>query len=262
MILTHSGNAGDIVFSIPTINYLTGGNKIATLYIKDVKYISPYGSQFDFVRDLLLQQDGIKEVLPFTPSDNNWAYFNWPGLTYDYDLDKARHERNRGRIHIVKRYFDAFGITKDHKEPFLKIDNECKRDEKFALIHLTPRWNGLQYDWDRIYQEAKDRHENVYFIGFQSEWLDFTVRYSQIEHIPTVDLLDIARLIRDCQAVYCNQGVSLTIAQGLGKQYYLARNGDKTNCLLFTPNEHVYGREYYAKNNTLSMAPDSHLKRN
>lgn len=257
MIFTHSGNSGDLVFSVPTIHHLTGGEKKAILYIKPARYV--YGNQYDFVKDFLLQQDCIKEVKSFIPPDDNWAYFNWPGLKFDYDLDTARHQKNRGRVHIVKRYFDQFGISKDHTLPWLKIDEEEKRDEKFALIHLTPRWSGLQYDWKRIYQEALTRHGKVYFIGLQVEWLDFCIRFGQIEHLPTENLLQMARLIRDAEALYCNQGVGLTIAQGLGKEYYLARNGMKTNCLLYTKNEHLYEREMLIEGNTLNMPPDSHL---
>src|SRR6187549_3233261 len=99
MVFVHSGNSGDIVFSIPTINYLICGEKKAIVYIKAANYV--YGNQYDFVKDLLIQQDGIKEVHPFIPTDGNWNYFNWPGLKYDYDLDDARRQHMRGRIHIV-----------------------------------------------------------------------------------------------------------------------------------------------------------------
>lgn len=262
MTLTHTGNAGDIIFSIPTINALAKRHgERATLYIKRLQYVCPYGDQYEFVKDLLAQQSGVKEVVPFVPSDNNWNYFKWSGLKPDYDLDEARHQKNRGRIHIIKRYFDQFDIREDHTKPFLKIDDYEKRNEKYALIHLTPRWNGLQYDWKRIYSEALERHGKVYFVGFQTEWLDFVVRFGQIEHLPTENLLQLSRLIRDCEALYCNQNVSLTIAQGLGKPYYLARNGYKTNCILGTPQEHIYGTEYLLRENTLNMPPDSHLKK-
>lgn len=260
MIFTHSGNAGDIIFSIPTINHLTSGERKAIVYIKTAKYV--YGDQFTFVKDLLLLQEGIKEVHPFTPAGaDDWNYFRWPGLTPDYDLDYARLQRQRGMIHIVKRYFDQFGIVKDHTRPFLAIDDEEIRHERFALIHLTPRWNGLQYDWARIYNEAKERHGKVYFTGFVSEHLDFTIRYGEIEHLQTENLLELARLIRDAEAIYCNQNVALTIAQGLGKQYYLARNGMKTNCCLYTSNEYLFDGGYFIAGNTMSMPPDSHLIR-
>jgi len=263
MIYSHSGNAGDIVFSIPCIQELEKRNSSdnAIVYIKQAKYV--YGDQFTFCKDLLLQQPGIKEVHPFVPIDDNWNYFNWPNLKYDYDLDDARRQSQRGRIHIIKRYFDQFGIKADHRKPFLKIDDAYKREEKFALIHLTPRWNGLQYKWRTIYEEAMKRHGKVYFIGLQCEWLDFTIRFGAIEHLPTENLLEMARLIRDTEALYCNQGVALTIAQGIGKEYSLVMNGTKTNCHLGTYNEHLLGSEYLSPSHTFTadMMPDSHLKR-
>jgi hypothetical protein len=259
MIFTHSGNSGDIIYSIPTINHLTNGEKRASVFIKPAKYV--YGNQYDFVKDLLLMQIGIKEVLPFIPPDNNWAWHHWPGLKQDYDLDAARHERNRGVVHIIKRYFDAFNIQKDHREPFLFIDDNKKNAGKYALIHLTPRWSGPLYRWDEILSIAKKRHESVFFIGFQSEWLDFCVKYGWIEHIETESLLDMARLIRDCEALYCNQGVALTIAQGLGKKYYLVKNGNKTNCHLGTKNENIIGYEFLSGKQNINEPPDSHIQK-
>lgn len=257
VVFCHSGNSGDIVYSIPTIKHLSGSEP-ATVYIKAVQYASPNGNQFDFVERFLTQQ-GITPI-PFIPEDNDWSLYHWPWVKYDYDLDKAREQRQRGTIHIIKRYFDAFGIAKDHKQPFITVDNLYKRNEKFALIHLTSRWNGLQYDWCKIYEEAMQRHGKVYFVGFQYEWLDFTIRYEGIEHLPTNDLLDLARLVRDAEAVYCNQGVVLTLAQGMGKDYWLVRNGNKTNCHLGTFNEHLYGREYLIPDHTMgNSVPNSHI---
>ena len=262
MIFTHSGNSGDVIFSLPTINFLTGGRKEAILYIKPARYV--YGNQYEFCKDFLLQQDCIKEVRCFEPErKEDWSYFRWPGLNFDYDLDIARYQKGRGRIHIVKRYFDAFGITEDWRKPWLKIDEEAIFKRRFALIHLTDRWNGLQYDWIKIYREALCKHEYVFFIGLKNEHDDFEKRFGRlIGWLPTQNLLQMARLIRDCQALYCNQGVALTIAQGLGKEYYLVRNGDKTNTHLGTPNEHLLGVDYLAKNHTLeNMPPDSHIIR-
>jgi len=263
MIYSHSGNAGDIVFSIPCIQELEKRNNSyhAIIYIKQARYV--YGDQFTFCKDLLLQQPGIKEVHPFVPIDDNWNYYNWPGLKYDYDLDDARRQSQRGRIHIIKRYFDQFGIKADHTKPFLKIDNLYKRNDRYALIHLTGRWNGMQYDWKRIYNEAKERHGNIYFIGFTSECEEFNRRYGQVEQLYCENLLEMARLIRDAEALYCGQGVALTIAQGLGKEYWLVKNGIKTNCHLGTSNEHLIGAEYLSPLHTFTadMIPDSHLKR-
>lgn len=244
MIFSHSGNIGDVLYSVPTINYLTGGEKKAILYLKAAKY--ELGDQYEALRDLLLQQNGIKEVIPFIPENKeDWNWFRWPGLKMDYDLDLARGQSGKGRIHIIKRYFDTFGIKKDHKiVPFLKLDSFFKREERYALISLSPRWHGYLVNWKKIYEEAKEKHGKVYFTGFISEWLTFQRLFGQIEHIAAENMLKVARLIRDCEALYCNQGPALVIAQGLGKKYYLAPNRPpgsfmRTNCILGTENENI-----------------------
>lgn len=245
MIFTHSGHLGDVIYSLPTISYFVGGQKEAVLYIKErnerdlpnLKY-----TQYDALAELMKQQPCIKEVHPFAPHDNNWSDHYWPGLKFDIDLDDARYQRQRGLIFHLKRYFDQFNVPLDYKKcfPFLKIDDEYPAKIRYALFHVTARWHGYAYDWKLKVNEARMKYDRIYFTGYEEDHQEFQTRYNVIiDHLKTKDLLELARLIRDCQAIYCNQNSALVIAQGLQKEYFLCRNINKTNCHAGTFNEHI-----------------------
>jgi len=225
-------------------------------------------TQYDAIKDLLLLQPYIKEVKRFhCPGD--YGPGCWPGLKMDYDLDEARKQDGRTvksyNFH-VERYFLQFGLTKIRKDkmaysrdewreyikrdglrtgedwrnhiPWLTIDEENKRTDNYAIFHITDRWHGFLPDWRTIYRTELLKYDRIYFTGYKSDYYKFEERYStMMDYLPTGTLLDLARVVRDAQAVYCNQNCALVISQGLGKKYYLARNADRTHCHTNLKNE-------------------------
>lgn len=252
---SHSGHLGDILYSLPAVKILSGGEAI--IHIKRVfedhrghingncgQELKEY-TQFDAIKDLLLAQSYIKEVIEYVPPPG-WDYTPklWPGLEgkIDYDLDLSRNQRGRRYVFHVKRYFDTFGITDDCKNhiPWLEIDDKHIIKTNYAIFHVTDRWHGFLPDWKRIYQNELRKYDRIYFTGYKHDYDKFEARYStMMDHLYTETLLDLARVIRDARAIYCNQNVALVIAQGLGKEYYLAKNDDRTHCHAGTLNEHI-----------------------
>lgn len=244
MVFTHSGNIGDVLWSIPFMTHATKGERVADIYVKPKLY--EHGDQVSAIEDLLLKQDCVRSVIPFVPPDNNWSDHYWPGLTMDYDLDAARWQRGRGYIYHIKRYFDTFNVPYNAPQnPWMKVDNmpyshTAPHPKDYALICLSPRWNGeYVVDWTRVYQQIKERHKNFYFIGFTSECERFNRMYGEVEQLFTNNMLEVTRLIRDAEAVYCNQGPVLVISAGLSKEYYCAFNPGRSNCKSNLPNEHA-----------------------
>lgn len=261
---SHSGHLGDILYSLPAVKILSGGE--AVIHIKEVfedhrghingncgQELVAY-TQYDALRDLLLSQSYIKEVHKYIPPPGvDYSPGLWPGLKVDYDLDKSRHQRQKAWIFHVKRYFDAFGITEDWRNhvPWLEVDNGrfyryvelldgTVRQENYAIFHVTDRWHGFVPDWKRIYQNELRKYDRIYFTGYKHDYDKFEARYStMMDYLPTETLLDLARVIRDAQVVYCNQNCSLVISQGLGKKYYLAKNADRTHAITNLENENI-----------------------
>lgn len=235
-----SGSLGDIIYALPTIRALGGG----TLYVKESYFWPPYGSLYTAIKDLMLQQDCIDDVKPYPGSFPPFHYD--PKIHIDYDLDLALNQPLRGRNHNIKSCLNAFGLSNnDWNKPFLKVEGPNRWTYKghpfreYGLIQLTPRWRDhSQINWERVYMKM-DVKGPVYFVGFQDEHLDFMDKYGYIVRLQTANILELAILIRDCKVFYGNQSVGVTIAQGLGKEYWLEQKPTKTNVLMYTPNENI-----------------------
>lgn len=233
----HNGKIGDVLFSLPTIRELGGG----ILYIPENTPDECTG-MYSALKDLLLLQPCIHEVREY-PS--GLAYMEQaPGIHIDYDLDDARKQPAKGVIHIVKRYMDQFKIhITTWANPWLIVDEKPTGIKgPYTLINYTgrhrinERMGKSKVDWKRVLQSIKG---HVLFIGLPEEYVLFCQEYGPVIYYHTKNMLEVARLIRDCDALYCNQSSALAIAQGLGKPYHLDVKPGKTNCLLYTKNEYI-----------------------
>lgn len=226
----HSGGLGDIVYAIPVMRKLG----IGRIYVKRAYYFEPYGDLYR-ASCRLLEQQGF-EVLP---TDGKYLPGKFdPAITFDINLDDSRRQPFRGRNHILISYLNQYKLPHEGwKSPWLNIEGENEIKEPYSIIHLTPRWRtGSRVNWRLVMSTIKGAK---YFVGFQNEWVEFCRLYGNVEWLPCNDILDMAILIRDADSVYCNQSVSLSLAQGLGKKYYLEAKPGKTNCLMFNKNENI-----------------------
>ena len=229
MIAATSGGLGDIVYSIPILKEL----KVKTLYVKESYYFHPYGNLYTSIKRLVEQHD-----IACLPTDGKYPPHEYhPDLRFDFDLDLARKERHRGTNHIIKSYLNCFKLDIDYKKPFLSVTGYSPISKPYSIIQRTPRWRQRsKVDWKTIIPKI----EYPVFVGFLDEYYDFCkVTGSNIPCYGCDDILDMAVLIRDCEAFYGNQSVGLTLAQGLGKKYFLERNPGKTNAIMKTPNENI-----------------------
>jgi hypothetical protein len=227
-----SGGCGDIVYAIPVMKKLG----ITLVYVKENWYRPPHHSLYSVMKPLLEMQ-GF-EVLPTAGGYDPMQYE--PSLKLDYDMDSFRLKRARGKVHIMVNMLNYFELpTNNWTKPWLKVDGDGAGlpSEAYSLIHLTPRWReNSRVDWERVFMKIDGP---VFFIGFPEEHAEFCRLYGSIPLKPTDNILQMAQLIRDCRALYCNQSVALTIAQGLGKKYYLEVKPGKTNTLMYTKNENI-----------------------
>jgi len=215
--LYHSGGLGDIIYSLPTVKALGGG----VLYLPEYSKYPPYPKCYDNLKRLLLKQPYITAVK---------RYINQP---IDYNLDLFRQQPLAGRRHLIKRHLDAFECCVDNwQDPWLNMP-----ESKFngSIVHITPRWrDNSKVNWHKIIDEIEG---NVYCIGMVEEFK--AINHKKLQYLQTNNLFYLAEAISGAKAVYCNQNVSLAIAQGLGKTYFLEQKPGKTNCLLYTDNENI-----------------------
>lgn len=223
-----SGGAGDLVYYIQILKQLS----VDTIYVKENFYHPPHGNLCQTMKRIMESQ-GF-EILP---TSGAYPIFQFdPVLKFDYNLDNFRKQHGRGMRHIMERMAAHFKVKYSFK-PWLQNIPDSDLPKPYTIIHLTERWRqGSKVDWKKVLHSIEGK---VYFTGFQHEWVDFCNSVGNVEWLPTNDIYDMAVLINGASSVYCNQSIALTLAQGLGKEYWLERKPGKKNTLMFTKNEHL-----------------------
>lgn len=249
----HSGGAGDMIYALPTMKNLGGG----ILYLRQSNPYNEICKLYDILKPLLEKQSFIHEIREYPPSESIHEVV--PDIHIDYDLDSFRKS---SLLHqsLMKSYFDAFSLEVDYNVPFLELDEDelimpknkdvvdLKVGKPYVLINRTQRYRDSQFDWKPIFETIVGEYKTaIYFVGLKDEYLDFVNNIGFCTWIPTNNMLDVARLIKFSDKLYCNQSVALTIAQAFGHPYMLEVAPNHWNCIMGTPNETLINIKQEAK---------------
>ncbi len=212
----HSGDLGDIIFSLPTIKALGGG----------ILYLDPQGGLNEplvtwgngrYNQTRLNEQSiyNIKPLLELQPYIERIELLK-PGIKVDYNLDRFR--QHIGQACITKAHLDAFGQSAIWmKDPWLFLDTTRSYDvpARDILVVRTFRMHGNQAFWEMYPDEYIKRSV---FVGAPKEYEIFNETFSF--DIPFWDLkgiLALAEAINGCSLFVSNQTLGHAIAEGFKK---------------------------------------------
>lgn len=217
----HSGDLGDIIFSLPTIKELGGG----------ILYLDPTGGIDDFmvswgdgryqktnltfkscelIKPLLLEQSYIEDVIIDNP-------------TYvDFNLNCFRNFLSAGNI--CRAHLKSFDLnTELDQTKWLELNSSSLFFEnRNILIARTLKvqanhafWEMYPLDW--IFKSV--------FVGLPFEYEVFSKVFNHdIPFWELNNILDLARAINGCELFVSNQTLGHAIAEGLKKnliqEYY------------------------------------------
>jgi len=212
----HSGDLGDIIFSLPTIKAVGGG----------ILYLDPKGGEeeplvswgkglfnstkmgedtIESVRELLEYQDYIKEVRL------------WAGEEVDYNLDMFRmHIRYNN---LSDSHLAAFGISfKERDESWLKVPSSVIDDvDRDVVFARSCRYHANYSFWETIDRELVSK---AFFLGFKEEYEQFKYTYPHMSEVPlreVKNIMEMAQVISGADLFVGNQGLPHAIAEGLKK---------------------------------------------
>lgn len=212
----HSGNLGNIIFSLPTIKALGGG----------ILYLDPKGGEdeplVNWANGLFtktrLNEESIENIRPLLEIQEYITEVRlWEGEEVDYNLDMFRmHNRynNFSDSHLA-----AFGIDFSKRDeawllvPDLIVD-EPDRDVIFAR---SCRYHGNYAFWETINRDLLDRAS---FLGFKEEYEFFKYTFPHMAEVPhreVSNLLEMAQVIAGCDMFVGNQGLPHALAEALKK---------------------------------------------
>ena len=207
MRFKHSGNSGDIIYSLPSIKSLT---KDAELFIElDVPMQLYAGAfhpnngvrmtkeMFDMLAPLLMLQPYIKSVKI------------WNGEEVDYDLDGFRYiPMNLGQGNISRWYFNITKKLPDLSRKWLKTGDYLTETPP-VIIARSERYQNpnIRFNFLNDYDCG--------FLGTQREYLLMKAKIPNLKWVKVMDFLELAEVINYSSLFIGNQSFPYSVAEGL-----------------------------------------------
>jgi hypothetical protein len=205
----HSGNAGDIVYALPTIK------KIQELFQKPVNLYLKLNQSHDLpphyehpLGSVMLNSNMAQMLIPLLseqPYINACKIYSNPRI--DIDLDQVRRaglQLDRGSI--ARWYGYVFGVNADLYKSWLKV----KSNLDYSFLKKYPK---------------------LVFVGVQVEFDDMKLQLPNIEYLKVADFLKLAEAIAGCRFFIGNQSFPFSIAEALKTPRILETFFDNPNVI-------------------------------
>lgn len=218
----HSGAFGDLIYSLPIVKHLGGGDFF--LHLNQINWIGQYYynsppnlfhkdrltlEDFVYMEDFMLAQDYITT---FNVLDPKTSMIN-------FDLDRFRKPFVNHPGNYVDIYSDVFKITDPTEKTTIRttpwITVPTKNKVASLVVNRTERWIATQIpkEWKQTIEESS----SSVFIGLPHEHEKFEKDLGiKIDYYPTKTLLEVASVIAGSDLFIGNQSSGLAVAIGLG----------------------------------------------
>lgn len=242
-VFYHSGDFGDIIYALPTIRAMGGGELVIG---PEIKVGFECGTRQTFTENVF---NIIAPLLQLQPYITKLSYA--PAMPkVDYDLNLFRQHLIK-EADLIRKGDRRLNLAEAHLKTFRQRLEECNRawlivdheeaiPDKPVLIHRSPRWRNHDFPWDKVLEVHG--HQAV-FVGLESEYEDFTKAWGHVcalPYYPTSNFLELARVIAGSELYIGNQSAPYAIAEGLKKNTLQETWPEGPNCLFERENAH-YG---------------------
>jgi FkbM family methyltransferase len=195
---SHSGDLGDIIYSLPTIRAAGGG----TLYLFNAKNKTTHQmtrARMELIRPLIALQPYIEGVEFW---DENEAK--------DHNLNGFRNHGGNGVV-IADKHLRTHGFSQlERNKKWLIVDTVV--EEYPVVFHRSSRYHNGSFPWKRIWEKYR---QQAVFVGLPEEHKAFCQGVGPVPHVPTKDYLELARIIAGCRLYVGNQSSPYAVAEGL-----------------------------------------------
>lgn len=203
----HSGNAGDVIYSLPAVralgirhlflNIYRDPNPLRHLTEENARALVPLLLAQDYVDRVTLVSAGV----PLDSVDPEC-------IDVDYVLDRFRTQ-DALHIHLVHAHALAVRAEIDATSPFLRVPEGAPEAAEVVLA-LTPRYRTLT---DEFLRDLMLYFDDILILAIPEEWRSVAGIPGRIRKC--ADYLEMARLIRQARVFIGNPGLASAIAEGL-----------------------------------------------
>jgi len=210
----HSGDLGDIIFSLPTIKTMGGG----------ILYLDPKGGE-DLKEMAMpasgktkLNEEGIENIRELLESQSYITEVKlWDGEKVDVELDNFRKHIEFNNLAYSHLESQDITHTKADSEWLEISDNEYELPEdRKVVVSRNLRYQGNHSFWE---MNASGFERDAVFVGSVYEHEVFQNVFGiEIPYIETPTAMDLLKVIDAADMFISNQGLPHAIAEGLKKR--------------------------------------------
>lgn len=208
----HSGNVGDIIYSLPTVQaLLKRHNQQYAAYYLHTDVPAYYAGGINHpAGNVRLSREFAGSILPLLKAQPYICDVdNLTSQHVDYNLDQFRDTGfDFGLGHIARYYGYAFDVAYDLSKPWLTVEPDASYADA-VVINRTNRYLNPNLNYNFLY-----KHERNIFVGLREEYEQFR-RNVRCEYVPTADHYQLARIIAGCKLFIGNQSSAFALAEGL-----------------------------------------------
>lgn len=210
--LMHSGNAGDIIYALPSIKKIYEITRVpVNLYLRLNQPSKIQAFRAHPLGNIMLNQKMADMLFPLI---RNQEYINsaevYTDQTIDIDLDYFRAgfiPMNTGNIARWCGYIT--GVSPDLWKKWLNVHPDTTYAESI-IIARSGRYHNETIDYSFINQ-----YNNLKFIGVKSEYDDIKQYIPKMEWVEIENFMQMAQIIAGCKFFIGNQSFPYSIAEAL-----------------------------------------------
>lgn len=217
----HSGNLGDIIYSIPTMQKLG----IAHLVLNICS--DPFFAGRILTRESALWMgqflidQGVVKKASVVATNIPFDYADLRMLDIDFVLDRFRSKGLDNRTHLVFQHATPYNVAVDPRPAWLKNPNRhvpLSDSANYIVVGLTSRYrrfdNGF---YEHLLREIPP--ENIVFLGSQADQMERC--NLQGEFVPTNNFSELATIIANAKLFVGNPSFLFALAEGLKVRRWL-----------------------------------------
>jgi len=191
---SHSGDLGDIIYSLPTIRACGGGS----LTIFNYPGRTAHG----------MSKQKVERIKPLLEVQSYITSVDWSETFNDHSLNGFRDHFRAGNL--ADMHLATHGLEWQHRiAKWLEVEATPKVE---VVINRTPRYNNEGFDWPTVVDKYRG---HIGFLGSPEEHGLFTDRFGKVPYIDADNLLKVAQLIAGCKLFIGNYSAPAAIAEGL-----------------------------------------------
>jgi len=203
----HSGDLGDLWYSLPVIRYLGGGS----LYLNPdgLKTRKPDGTISGLNPELIKMSIPLLELQHYIKKVEKWNQHQKVSL----DIDIFR-KIFPPKPSLCEKILASFSVPfSEIQKPWIECDS---KNIAKVVFNRSFRYRNENTKYKEI---LADNKESSVFIGLPEEHQDFESKFGKIDYYKIKDFLEMAQIINGAELFVGNQSSSLALAIAMHKPF-------------------------------------------